>query len=470
MRLALIGYFDLGRSLSLKDEAFRGAELSDETDRGLVALTNPFGRGTTLDLVVDKPSVVDDKPSVIDLWRRAAGKQLERSELETGWQAESDGMSKKQHDVAVAQCVRSHRIAHAELTVFGIGTVLVRLEFDGGIPRRIIRGVSKCFEFAAYTPEVADALEESIENHLKTLPGRQTSRLDRFFKWLLGEQRSRLERVSERPPPVAITDRKKYTERMLIPFFTPVFMFTDSEDEVGHAQDLRKLNVTSGAPEAGSGGQSEYEPIPFEYHGVMYYSWESIILVPKSWDNPAELPTDKILRMVECIKIAHVFNATLEAFDRLLESEIGRQLSGFTQGGRPRRSLQHLNQLRTLALAVAYTANFAAVTPSKEDQTYFLRFSADAKLQERRDAIVRFSEVLYSIQGEEDQRKQDRLNLIVVLLTTLTLLSVLADVFDYVDIVDPSLVPTVQTRLWLLFAVVLSILTTVVAAVVLLRK
>jgi hypothetical protein len=78
--------------------------------------------------------------------------------------------------------------------------------------------------------------------------------------------------------------------------------------------------------------------------------------------------------------------------------------------------------------------------------------------------------VLYSIQGEDDKRKQDRLNLIVFLLTTLTLVSVLTDVFQYIDphnytdeSGDPSLLPLIWTRLWLLTAVIGLILAAVAA-------
>jgi hypothetical protein len=99
------------------------------------------------------------------------------------------------------------------------------------------------------------------------------------------------------------------------------------------------------------------QPIDFEYHGRLYYSWPARVVVAKDlrdWKAKPQgeqwPPEGQVARMLLCIQIAHVFFGTLEAFRRLFLSEIAEQVGGYVRKYSGGREPQELNRLRTLAL------------------------------------------------------------------------------------------------------------------------
>jgi hypothetical protein len=164
--------------------------------------------------------------------------------------------------------------------------------------------------------------------------------------------------------------------------------------------------------------------------------------------------------MFECIKIAHVFLGTLEAFERLFQGEIRDQVDGYVRKAVGGRDPQELNRLRTLALAVVNLTNVNLVTPTDEDQAYFAAFDEDAHIRQRQDLITKACETLYNVQvadiQDEDTRRQNILNMILFLLTSLTLVSVTADAYNFVR-EQQDLLGDISARLRLLIEFVMTI-------------
>jgi hypothetical protein len=441
MRLALIAYFDIGKSFGLGDSVFPESQLAPEIDIGLIGIRNPLGRGVLLNFAGNASPLRQQ-------WRQAAAEQVRRPEMETGWSPEL-GLSKEAFAEMLINYVRTHPIARCELTVFAIGLVFVRLEFESGLPLIYMNGVSRCFEFAAYTRPIASALHEAAEGRVQKV---------------LGGRRTGLEALSERKLPSPMPDAR-YEELPLITSFTDVIMCTDYGDDVSIMPALKIFEITKKEAKADgaadlSTAKDKYEPIRFEYHGLLYYSWPACLLRPNSWDNADYPPDDQILRMFECIKIAHVFLGTLEGFERLFQDEIRDQVDGYIRHEAGGRDPQELNRLRTLALAVVNLTNFNLVTPTDEDHAYFIRFDEGAHIDQRKELIINACETLYNVQVAETQdesaRRQNVLNTIVFLLATLTLVSVSADAYNFVK-EDTRIFEDIFTRLQLLLEFILAL-------------
>ena len=403
MRLALLGYFDVGVSWGVEDAAFRSELVAAQPDIGMVGLRYPLGQG----LVVELPT---QDPALIGRWRAAARRQLLRPEMETGWDA-SLNMPRDEFHRGLAHHISTHPISRCELTIHAVGTVLAHLEFGTGIPRLFMKGMSQCFEFAAYVPSISLALLGIARDHA-------TAAVD---------QDNRLAELSRRPPPRTETDADGYTESTLFTSFTDVITCIDEGDD----RLLAGLLTDSGI--------DARKAIAFEYHGNLHYDWAVCVLEPKTLYGwvPTESPADQIARMFACIRMAHVFLGTSEIFVKLFLDETQRQVGGYVTGSVSGRSARNLNRLRTLALAVVNLTDFTLVTQSAEDQMYFKAFARDASLDSQRKLITEACEMLYNIQAaeqqEEERRRGNLLNFIVVVLTCLTLVSVSVDAYDFIS-------------------------------------
>jgi hypothetical protein len=401
MRIGIVGFFDIGRSYGLDDEVFVMADRAPAPDIGLVGINFPLGQGVRLEL----------SGPVLDAWRTAARKQVRRPEMETGWSKDL-GLSRTDFDDELERLVARHPITRCELRVHAVGTVFVELAFGPGIPRRYWHGVPACFEFAAYTPGMADMIYAAAERRAEAA--------------LLPDRRG-LVALSERELPAIQHDSKGYEERPLFTGFSRVIAcIHDGDDrEVAAALDAEGLKPD--------------DAIEFEYHGKLYYDWATCVLEPKAlydWrEKGEESPEHQVMRMEADIRVAHVFLGTCAAFTRLCTSEIHGQVGGYvgaTQAGRPPEAL---NRLRTLALAVVNLTDFNQVAEADEDRAYFARFSADAGIERKQRTIQEATETLYNVQvadlQRDDARRQWTLSVIVGLLTSLTLISVTADAYDF---------------------------------------
>lgn len=442
MQLAMVAYFDLGRSFGLGDTVFPENQLAPETAIGLVGIRNPLGRGLLVNLAAAAPNDVDK-------WRHAAADQVKRPEMETGWSAEL-GVSREAFDQMLTSLALHHPFQRCDLTVFAIGTAFVRLNFASGIPIEYLNGMSRCFEFAAYTPDIARALHGAAEKRLQEV---------------LRGKPNRLAILSARELPPEQSDAKGYKELLFIPSFTDLVLCTDPGDSANIPRALQTLGIGETPadlqnPTAAVPGNGKHELIRFEYHGRLHYTWPACLLQPNEWDNAEYPPEDQIARMFECIKIAHVFHGTLEAFERLFQGEIREQVDGYVRKTVGGRDPQELNRLRTLALAVVNLTNFNLVTPTDEDQAYFTAFDEDAHIRQRQELITKACETLYNVQvaetKDEDTRRQNLLNAILFLLTSLTLVSVTADAYNFVR-EQQDLVGDISSRLRLLVEFVLAI-------------
>jgi hypothetical protein len=403
----MVGFFDMGRSYGLGDDVFATAHLAPAPDIGLVGINFPLGQGVFVDL----------SGSVLDAWRAAAREQIRRPEMETGWSREW-GASRAEFDDELDRLVARHPVTRCNLRVHAVGTVFAELAFDAGIPRAYMHGVTACFEYAAYTPHIADLIYEAAQRRAEAA--------------LLPDRRG-LVALSAREVPEIQHDAKGYAERPLFTSFTGVVACIDAGDE-------REIDAILDAQ-----GLAADDAIEFEYHGKLHYGWANCVLEPRALDDwkerGEEPPEDQIMRMEADIRVAHVFLGTCAAFTRLCSSEIREQVGGYVNDTAAGRTPQTLNRLRTLALAVVNLTDFDQVAEAEEDHAYFSRFSGDAGIETKQRTIQQATETLYNVQVAESQRDDARrqwtLSLIVGLLTSLTLISVTADAYNFLRQDEP---------------------------------
>lgn len=438
MRIGLVGFFDIGRSYGLGDEVFAVEARAPTPDIGLVGINFPLGQGVLVGL----------SGAVLDAWRDAARRQVRRAAMETGW-SPAIGITRADFDDELERFVADHPVTCCELHVHAVGTVLAELAFGPGVPAEYRHGVSACFEYAAYTPAIADMIYAAAEGRAEAalLPGHQG-----------------LVELSRRELPVAQPDAKGYVERPLFTSFTSVIACIDEGDDREIAAVLDEA------------GLDPDDAIEFEYHGRLHYDWATCVLEPKAlcdWrDDGEESPEEQIMRMKADIRIAHVFLGTCAAFTRLCTSEIHQQVGGYVGASRAGRTPQALNRLRTLALAVVNLTDFDQVAEADEDRTYFSRFSADAGIERKQRMIQEATETLYNVQladlQRDDAKRQWILSVIVGLLTSLTLISVTADAYDFLRQDDP-LIKSQTDRAVILSVEVLLIVAILMGFVALLR-
>jgi hypothetical protein len=408
MYTVLLSYFDLGVSFGLGDRVFpekavRGAEI------GMVGLDPPVGHGVR--------AVVPH--TVVEEWRAEAARQARRDVMETGRTGDRETF-----DAEMAELARSHPIRRCELIVYAVGTVLVELWLDPGVPERYDAGLAACFEFAGYRPGIARALHAVAVERVAQVLNAET--MGSPLTTLTSRELASVSKDEDEPD----ADGKPYEEQMLMRSFTTLLVCTEPEDFATLDETLERFE-----PDA-----DERPEVAFEYHGTILCGWALTALVAKraaTPEDPGEDPAEEqIKRMLECVRVAHLFYGTCEAFEQLFLGEIDEQVGGYLRHATAGRPPDDLNRLRNLALAIVSLTRFANVTETKEDQRYFAWFEGEAQLQAKREFIRDAADMLYNVSDAEEQatrsRREITLNVIVVLLTSVTLLSVSADLYAFV--------------------------------------
>jgi hypothetical protein len=435
MQLSLQNYFDVGYSLGLGDEVFRPnatPKVSPGTQyhvqeveqvRRDLGLRNPLGEGVFCDLGNLNGG------QVLILWRERALAMVNDPEMDLalGLDPRSD---KGQAKNRLQQLVRDHPIERCIVTVHAIGAAFIRLDLASGIPPDLLVGILKCYEFAAYTVGVSEAILHAART---TAEAAAMSR---------GEA---LKRLSQRPPPVIQTGaNNKQESRLLTHGFTPVVLCTDPDD----AELVEEVKKRLLGQDADNDVTKKMEPIRFEYHGLLYYHWAGCFLIPLTPEAsaPAEAtvghgkpptsapPLEVVDRILYCIQISQVFLGTCEAFEKLFLEEIRLAITG--PDGVPLRDPGELNRLRTLALAVVGLTRFESAASTHEDAAYFACYGRDAKIEERHRLLLDQCEILHNVENAEVQSqeatRQHYLNGVLLFLTGFTFLSVLADSYSFV--------------------------------------
>ena len=412
MRLALVSYFDLGESYGLGDSVFDQKRLSPGYDIGDVGIVNPLGRGVLVDLRRAHPRLVQ-------AWRAAAVEQISRPEMEIGFDPDL-GLSRAAFAERLEAVISEHQLVRCVLTIYGVGITLICLEFGSNVPVEFMRGLGRCFEYAAYTPQMSEPLFELARNEARAaVPG-----LDR----------NGLVALTRRGELREVTDAEGYTESSLLTGtgFTSVVLCVDVADHERVSRAMSLMDMEEQAP-----------AVVFEFHGTIRFGWATCLLVARDLDrwtgvagDGGETPEQAIGRMQACIEIAHTFLGTCEAFYQLFLAEMHAQIGGFASAKASGRTPQELNRLRTLALAVVSVTNFDLVTPTDEDREYFELFDEEAKIGQRQKFIQDACEILYNVQEAEvqgEQAKRDRfLGYILGGLTSLTVVSVSVDAYNFI--------------------------------------
>lgn len=433
MRLALISYFDLGLSYGIGDKDFQQHKLRPPPDPLQVGIRNPLGEGIGCDL----------RDGLIEKWRDAAHSMVNEKEMDLGWVPEL-GILEADFRDELGRLIAKHPVAKCELTIFAVGTVLLYLEFKKGIALEYLHGVYKCFEFAAYSEKISAALKEAASQQLKAM-GVKDNPLANITNRSEDDERSG--NAGEALSPNLAQDGRGYKIGKLLTSFTRLILCIDEVDESAGSDILVAMQL------------SEDHRVDFELHGKLYFGWATCALVARNLRATVETPDLQIARMLECIKIAHSFLGTCEAFEKLMWINISGQLGGYIQEKEGILDHRKLNRLRTFALAGTSLTDYNPVAAADEDQKYFALFEEHARLAQRRKSILDRCDVLYSVEAAEtqaDENEQDkRLNHILAVLTAITLLSVLADSYGFLS-GNEEFLPTLG-RIGLLLATIIGI-------------
>jgi len=433
MRLALLSFFDVGESYGLDDRAFREDRLSPGYEIGNVGITNPLGRGITVD-------AQSEHPELVAKWRSLAVGQVDRPDMELGGTGE-------EFTSVLKTILEAHDFTAVHITVHAVGVAVLRLEMSPGLPLRFLHGVGACIEFAAYTPDISQRLMD-------------LSRAAAVGA-LRDPQMNRLPALTRRTPPCEAIDAHGISESTLLTKagFTTLALLVDPGDERLEEDVSSHLGIPQDAP-----------MVEYEYHGTLRYTWASCLLRARSletWQGrqaaDADDPRVEVLRMVANAEIAHSFLAACEALAVLFREEMSAQVGGYAVGRRAGRDPEELNRLRSLALAVATVTDVDLITPTEEDRSYFAVFNKEANLGQRQAFLQSACEILYNVQQAEvqgEQAQRDRLlGYILAGLTTFTVVSVAADAYNFVRENEPIVGDRAQ-RLALLieFLLVLGVL------------
>jgi hypothetical protein len=434
MRLCLISYFDVSESYGLGDDSFLPERLAPGYDLSEVGIANPLGRGVLVDLQRDYPDLMSE-------WTEAALSQVDRPESEIGHHSNA-GITRAQFGDRVKIAI-SRPISHCRLVILAVGVALLRLEFSEGIPVDLMRGVGRCYEYAAYTPAISAGLQSAAQQSARNA--------------VRDMMRNRLIELTSRSKATVSGDSKGYEESSLLTTagFTSVLVCIDVGDLEIADQAARSFELGDPAPD---------EVVNFEFHGSLRFDWATCLVEARGlaeWtgniETGQETPEQAVGRMLACIEIAHTFLGACEAFTSLFDAEMHAQVGAYARATLGGRSSQDLNRLRTLALALVSLTNFDLVTPTEEDQQYFRLFEKSAKIGKKQGFIQEACEILYNVQEAEFQWQQDRRDRILAYflagLTSLTLVSVMADSYNFIGGQNAALISSRVERLELLAAV-----------------
>jgi hypothetical protein len=434
MRLCMISYFDVSESCGLGDDSFRSERLAAGYDLGEVGIVNPLGRGVLVNLQREDPDLVDK-------WKEASLSQVDRPESEIGYESAA-GFTRAQFGDRL-KAVISQLIPHCSIVVLAVGVALLRLEFSEGIPVDLMRGVSRCYEYAAYTPDISASLQSAAQQTAQDA--------------VLDMKRNRLIELTSRRKATVSRDSEGYEESSLLTIagFTNVLMCVDVGDHEIADQAARSFDLGDPAPG---------EVVDFEFHGSLRFGWATCLVQARrlqEWtgqiETGQETPEQAVGRMLACIEIAHTFLGACEAFRGLFNAEMHAQVGSHAMATLGGRGSHDLNRLRTLALALVSLTNFDLVTPTEEDQQYFRLFEKVANIGKKQRFIQEACEILYNVQEAEFQWQQDKRDRILAYflagLTSLTLISVLTDSYNFIGGQNLALIRSRNERLDLLVAV-----------------
>jgi hypothetical protein len=430
MELSLQTYFDLGVSYGLGDSAFEpiqdGQRDPKVPDIRGIGISNPLGLGRVSQL----------NNATRMLWRRVSVDKVDVKEMELGFEGSTPEFPDapatfEEYKSSLKSLIETHDFTTCEITVYGIGIGFLRVDFKAGVPLPLANGLRRCFEYAAYSEKVSNAiLKEAQDLTQECLPPRGW--WQRFLSWFKSSG-TNIAALSKRPPPEVQTDEHDYSESRLFTGFTCVALCTDESDNIEAIKERLWAKKSDGS----MGPVQEFD---FGYHGVIYFSWDVCFVKPKDYSKKDEPPEKQIRRMLLCIQIAHTFQGALVAFDKLFENEARVDAEGFIRGEPGGLKYIQINRLRALVLAVIGLTKFKSVTETAEDQEYFAAYDKYAKLEDFHKHILANSEVLSTVQkGEselEQERRDDWLNTAVLFLTGFTMLTVLKDIFEFLKSED----------------------------------
>ena len=433
MRVCLLSYFDVGFSAGLGDEVFYenvvGGFVPNIRD---VGIQNPLGTGVTFLLQQEAPKVLKD-------WTARAAKRVMSpgmDRLVLGFIADSSEPDLDVFKTNLAKKILDHKVKTVELTIYGLGVVLLYFELAPGIDDRYALGFMKCYEFAAYEAKLSEALATTAK-----------SVMNRSLK----PDGDRLRLLMKRPLPETLMDGTEWEEsRLFTDGFTRLALCIDPGDNP--AQIMKALFPNAALAE-----------FRYEYHGVIYYDWAGCVFAPLLSTAPEDQARTEIARMVESVRIGHTFLGVSKAFEKLVKYNAWCSTDDFLHYRQPKLSASDLNRLRTMSLAAETLTSFDSVAVASEDREFLKRFEADAMIQPRYASIQKQCELLFNVmkdetqsekakRTEEDTRQQKLLGRVALAFTCLSLLSALANSYNFVKEDANHIITCQYVRFWIVVA------------------
>jgi hypothetical protein len=229
MELSLQIYFDLGVSYGLGDSAFApiqdGQRDPKVPDIRGIGISDPLGLGRVSQLT----------NATRMLWRRVSVDKVDVPEMELGFEGSTPEFpgapaTFEEYKSSLKSLIEMHDFTTCEITVYGIGIGFLRVDFKAGVPLPLANGLRRCFEYAAYSEKVSNAiLKEAQDLTQECLPPRGW--WQRFLSWFKSS-RTNIAALSKRPPPEVQTDEHDYSESRLFTGFTCVALCTDESDNI----------------------------------------------------------------------------------------------------------------------------------------------------------------------------------------------------------------------------------------------
>lgn len=553
MKMSLQTYFDLGVTYGLNDDVFRPSsdrrfrafydatlqpkkEYGPDRDRHDTSVVNPLGNGVICPLMDDA-----DGRAVLKVWKEAALELVGNKDIEFGSPITLDSDVEKQArhatmrpegGMALRDRVRAliessswpeggekkipgrgPRIVRAELVIYAIGTVFLRMDVDfqeamevdaeeagddsgragaQGVSPNLaeLPGFYECWEHAIYLEEVSGLLRAAARKTAEdwVVYARQTAVGWAAYAWRMAkelrasapltadeyEKKKAQERVTEaaacrwsvatRPEPstcVVGKDDRQRIESTLIRSVTCV-MILNGDREGSADVDLEMVKQAMRSVQ----DAKDYKRLKFDYHGTMHFGWAACLMEPRPAGEQQDDPEVEMEGALDCLQTALVFLGTREAFERLFETEALQQAKVFILGMQPNRTERELNRLRVLALGMLDRTRYLSVSASDEVQKCFQKFESHAKLNEIGEHIESRCQILHDIRVDETLAKEQSrgrfLNLIVLILSGLTILSVASDGYNFIRNQE-DLIPILLTRLGVLLAFSIAILSSLYA-------
>jgi|LSQX01.2.fsa_nt_gb uncharacterized protein YfbU (UPF0304 family) len=382
MILTLNGYFDIGFSIGINDQAFSSI-INNNNDYIInfhnevvpVGINIEIGNGILVDLTNN---------NISNLWQKEA--KLKAISLF--------------NDVELESYINSSTINSFTIELFALGIVFIKLDIVN-VPKNAVNNIEhfyQCYEYAGYekVSETLIQIVKSIINPYKSL--------------------NNLSIISKR------FEIDEIVPFDLIPGFVCVCVCQKDDNTDLLIKKLQEYER-----------QYTFSVLDLD-EAIVHLGWATTIIEPRDVD---------IQRVFFLIKIAQLYFAICEAFEKLFSKHMINTVRISFGESNQYYNAQILNKLRTLAMSVNQVTNFSSTSNNISDLFFFKEFEKLGNINNKHDRIQSTCDIFANIHTElaeiAEIRREKKLSNFIFILTSLTFISVTADIIGTVDYVHTIL-------------------------------